>query len=435
MNEVTQLQEDTLKAPALSAETIKAMIVRRYLAFVGFDGAGFNNERIITRPLAMVGHAGIGKSELPFQAAAEIARLLGHPIQVRTTNLQFCELPDFMGLPYNDRTVTGEEQHQGEMMTRHGIPKILPQDGFGIWFLDEPNRAGRDIRSGLLTLLQARQVNGVPIGKNWMVVLAMNPVEADGVSYEVSSWDRALNDRIAPVDFQATLKDFLAFITAKYGEKDPVVRWVRMRGQTVVNFKGEGRCTPRSLEFLIRAIRATGGVETPTFWEEAAAEIGMGAANAFRKFLMEIRTIKAEEIIDSYGPEVVEKIHLFEQEGRVDVLNALTDELATKITEKKNELGDLWPKQDSPEWEPVWENYPAFTTYMKNIVAYLDEASADLHHPFLLLVCDKFADKPKFVGLCRYLKATAPNFSNHYRKLKEMEAKNAAAQPTPTEHP
>jgi hypothetical protein len=406
--------------PALSAKQIKSLITRRYLAHVGWNGTKVDGkERLITRPITMIGHAGIGKTEMPYQAAVDIAKTTGLKVQVRMTNLQFCELPDFMGLPYNDMS-HGDHPH-----TKHGIPEILPQDGFGIWFLDEPNRAGRDIRSGLLTLLQARQVNGVPLGKNWMIVLAMNPAEADGQTYEVSTWDTALQDRIAPVTFEPSLEEFLEFITEKYSKNDPVVRWIRIRGRDVVNFKGDGRCTPRGLEFLIRAIRSEeNGVMSKTFWETAAAEVGQGAANAFKKFLHESVFVKPDEIIDSYNEEVRDKIRAFEEEGRVDVINSLTDGLAERVLEKANALGDKWPTGANPNFSA----FPEFTTWIKNLTKYLDEASADSGHSFMLATCDKFPDKDKFTAFCYHMKQQAPAFTAHYHKLKVGQEKAAAAQ-------
>jgi len=308
----------------LKPSEIKELIKQRY-----------RNRHIKTRPVCLVGHKGIGKTDIIRQVAEELCGEIkdenGKPVKVvcKTLNLQFCDPPDFLGLP-----IVRDDELEGEV-TRHARPELMPGQGeYVIWLFDEANRCQRDNRAGMLTLLQDRRVNKHIIGSNVLPVLAMNPSDADGVSYEVQEFDAALEDRIAKVWYKGDFREFLDFMTKKYGDDNSVVRWIANQPD-IVDFKGRLRTSPRGLDYLADAIKANGGMSSPHVFNVIAAEVGMDAAHSFQKFMKDAECLKAEHILDEFGPKIEAKLAEFEKKGRNDILNTLIKAVCIAIVSRK----------------------------------------------------------------------------------------------------
>ncbi|MBX2986817.1 MAG: hypothetical protein KF802_02870 [Bdellovibrionaceae bacterium] len=205
------------------------------------------NPEIKVRPIYIEGHAGIGKTQIVQQAAKELTEELkvqlgGKPVECRTVNLQFCERPDFMGLAF----VNPKNE------TQFASPMLLPKEGFGLYFLDEANRVESEIRSGLLTLLEDRNVNGHNMGKYWLPILAGNPseTEAGEGTYEVGEFDSALKDRVAKVVMVGDIMKTLAHLEQKYPSHF-LINYLKSNVD-FISFKGNG-ISPRTFEYAIRA--------------------------------------------------------------------------------------------------------------------------------------------------------------------------------------
>lgn len=334
---------------SLKASQLKELIKKR-----------FRNRHIKTRPLFITGHKGIGKTQVQKQIAEELSQELGVDVECRITNLQFCEPPDFLGLPFVD-------SEDGTRITKHARPELLPTSGFGIWFFDEANRCNRDNRQGLITLIEERSVNGHPLGKDWIIVLAGNPSDGeDGVSYETQDFDAALEDRICRVEFQGDVGEFTSYMVKRHGEDHLVNRWI-MNQPEVVDFKGKTRTSPRGLDYLCAAIEADGGFDSPTVWQAIGAEIGMEAAQVLRKFLTDPEKISAEDIVEKFdesGAEV--KLQELEKAGRTDVLNTLVNSVVNLLVSR--DLKD---------------------TYLHNLKKYLEFSNAETVHNFFLCLGEK----------------------------------------------
>ena len=75
----------------------------------------------------------------------------------------------------------------------------------GILFLDEFNRATREVLQCAFELVLDRRLGGVPIPDGWLVVAAIND---DQDIYEVSRLDAALLNRFAYIDFSPSSEDW-----------------------------------------------------------------------------------------------------------------------------------------------------------------------------------------------------------------------------------
>ncbi len=239
----------------LTIKTISNLLVIRFLQQM-------NDVTTQLRPLYIEGHAGIGKSQMMKDICLILSSKTGQEVNLQTLNLQFCERPDFMGLPYIDEMKT----------TKFARPNFLPLEGYGILFLDEANRVDTDIQSGMLTLLEDRNINGHKLGKNWMIVLAGNPSGVEnGVHYNVNSFDRALSDRVAKVPATGSLDDFKEYLHLKY--PNHILLQVLDYIPDIISFNGE-ECSPRAFEYAIKATKSCLGVEDPYFKQALNIELG-----------------------------------------------------------------------------------------------------------------------------------------------------------------
>jgi|GEM_PF-6122624 len=250
---------------SMSIKAIKQILIERY--HMQMRGL---NRGVKIRPLYIEGHSGVGKTQIIQQAASEIGRQLGEPVACQILNLQFCERPDFMGLPMISP--------RGE--TVFARPAILPKEGKGLLFLDEANRVDSEIRSGLLTLLEDRNINGHQLGDNWMIVLAGNPPEGagdngDSGTYEVGEFDIALSDRMARVQVVPVLDEIEKYFRGKY-PKHLLLELFEMAPE-IIDLDG-GPLSPRTFEYALAATLDLPSIEDPLFIQNLELEWGTAKA-------------------------------------------------------------------------------------------------------------------------------------------------------------
>ena len=230
---------------SLNADEISDLIVSRFLEQVKNPGQKL-------RPIFIQGHSGIGKSQIVRQASekaeVKIREFTGNKkvkTQCKTTTLVFTEPPDFLGLAHVAIDSDKEE------LTVFARPSLLPKDGYGILFFDEANRANKEIKSGLLTLIEDREVNGHRLGDGWIVVLAGNPA---GDRYQgATEFDPALADRVCPVWFKGDTKKTVDYLANKYPNHFLID--VLREHPDLVDFDAKTRGTPRGLEYTMRATK------------------------------------------------------------------------------------------------------------------------------------------------------------------------------------
>ncbi|MBK7962540.1 MAG: AAA family ATPase [Bdellovibrionales bacterium] len=248
---------DTLE---IGIREVKDILIERFLFQL-------KNPKDRLRPLYLEGHAGIGKTQVIHQVAALLSTQLKKPVRCQTLNLQFCERPDFMGLPRID----------ADRDTVFARPKILPKEGLGILFLDEANRVDSDIQSGMLTLLEDRNINGHQIGSDWMIVLAGNPAgSSGGTQYNVGDFDYALQDRIAKVGVKGSIDDLTQYLRTKY-PGHPLLHILEY-SPDFISFDGQG-CSPRSFEYALRSTLGLSDPENKAMYRQLALELGPAAAS------------------------------------------------------------------------------------------------------------------------------------------------------------
>jgi hypothetical protein len=294
----------------LNIEEIKELIKLRYRQMI-------ESPDVKIRPLYIEGHSGIGKTQIIRQAAQELTEELasilgGNAVECKTMNLQFTERPEFMGLAYLT------EDHR----TAFAFPSLLPESGYGLYFLDEANRVERDIRSGMLTLLEDRAINGHKIGKYWMPILAGNPIDE---KYETNEFDVALADRVAKIIMAGDPQMAISYFKRKYAGH-PLVEFLSSH-QDFISFAGDG-ISPRTFEYAIRATPNFAKMTDTLKYIVLAAELGQSAASTVIAFLRDTSTPKYDDVV---GGVDTAKEWLSQNRDRNDVITGINKALIADL--------------------------------------------------------------------------------------------------------
>ena len=159
------------------------------------------------KPILIRGSHGIGKSELVYQLAPNVAKYIGlqdksyvYPIIERRAS-QMADAGDLMGLPQLDGQVT----------------TFLPMKWFHqactqpcILFLDEIDRASRDVRQAIFELTDSRKIAGHTLHPDTIVIACINGAIEEN-HYSVDDMDPAELSRWTVFDVRPTTEDWLDY--------------------------------------------------------------------------------------------------------------------------------------------------------------------------------------------------------------------------------
>lgn len=140
------------------------------------------------KPVFIYGAPGIGKTQIVTQSAKNLG------IDLITMDLQFFSPEDFIGVP---STKEGRTYANPPIW----LPETNGENGGGILFFDEMNRANKRVLDSLMNFVQQGRISSSPphyLADKWVIVAAGNrPQEAT-----VTEFDFALADRFDVVNFE-----------------------------------------------------------------------------------------------------------------------------------------------------------------------------------------------------------------------------------------
>jgi hypothetical protein len=194
-------------------------------------------------PVLLVGAAGIGKTDKVKQCFDYTEVLL----------LSTCQPEDIGGIPYRE----GQEDHRtiSSLFTR--LHEADKQGKTTALFLDELDKAQREVADTLLTLVAHRKINQGELPKNTCIIAAANPPEfggGDGISVPM------LN-RFAVIEQDIDLKSWVSYMKNRYSEPFFDNALMAFEDQKIPVFEvvGEGLeqkiTSPRSIDLAFKAIK------------------------------------------------------------------------------------------------------------------------------------------------------------------------------------
>jgi hypothetical protein len=284
------------------------------------------------------GHAGIGKSSIIKQYAAKKGYYF-FPLYLGTQS----DLGDVLGLADFVRDENGTA-----VATTFATPIWLKNaidhcnnnpDSGAIIFLDEFNRARRDVLNGMFSLALDKTFHTIKLPKNCHVIAAGNPPTEEYYTTDVD--DTALMARFAHIKLEPTVQEWVEF--AKVIDMDPtLVSFIEQQPQLLEDAKSTFalpiKVDRRAYERLNKLFK----VETPTHLLEQLMSgiIGIERLIAYKQHLSNsVNPLSADEILKG---ERMPDLMSWCTTGstKASLLNKSTDNLKAHLIEmsKKGEL-------------------------------------------------------------------------------------------------
>lgn len=323
------------------------------------------------------GHRGVGKSQTVRDFCVENEY---HYVDIRLGNM--ADTGDLIGLPEIVRNAEGH----GESFT-FMPPQWLKDvkefaetnpDKQAVIFLDELNRARRDILQAIFQLVLDKRLNTYQLPDNVAVIAAVNPETDDYIVTDLA--DSALKDRFCHVKLTPTNEEWYSYATDKGFARD-IVNYLReqpdMLEPQLTEFSLDVKPSRRSWETFNRIV----GLKPPAdlLREMGYGLLGAEAVEAYRSYSAnQEKPLEAYDIIDNYKGEHRKTLRRWIKEDKMDLINATCDNFVTENTRYDREVYKEWNKD----------------TQAPHIIQFL----LDLPAEFMFLTCQRvFITVPCFM--------------------------------------
>tara|TARA_Y100000034_G_scaffold59657_1_gene72510 strand:+ start:262 stop:1332 length:1071 start_codon:yes stop_codon:yes gene_type:complete len=274
-------------------------------------------------PVLLRGRHGIGKSQIVYQIAKKMGKLV-----VERRASQMTE-GDLVGLPVVDGNST----------------KWCPPDWFKmacdepvVLFFDEVDRATLEVRQGLFELTDSRKLNGHKLHEDTVIFAAINGGE-HGDQYQVSDMDPAEADRYAVWDLEPSIQDWL-----DWGKDniDPVIWDFINKNHNHLEHKdnfepNKNYPSRRSWHRLSDTLSKANLVEeaSPALFTLAMAFVGLEAATQLNDFVANYdRQVSVDQLLSGKAWDKVNKFDINQHNAMIEKMNAV-ELFAGKIPPRK----------------------------------------------------------------------------------------------------
>lgn len=288
-------------------------------------------------PILLRGRHGIGKSEIVYQLAPHIPKILGKTNKIvkvgtgkgdlKILERRASQMPDagdLTGLPFKHENFT----------------KFLPMEFMHlactegcIIFFDEIDRAKKDVGQALMELTDSRKLNGEHLHPDTVIFAACNGMEED-YGYQVQEFDPACLSRWAVFDFEPTVNDWLDY--AKDKVNNIIWDFIHNNRQHLEHNGKEFEAnkvypTRRSWFRLNKCLSETNWLEQPTLEVDGDLKprmdlffltqsfVGNEAAIAFRDFVQNYKhLLTIEDIVNDGQIEKAKRLSINEHMALIE---------------------------------------------------------------------------------------------------------------------
>lgn len=293
----------------------------------------------------VIGHHGIGKS----QGVKQYAKENGYDFVDLRLGTQ--DVGDLLGLADFKR------DSQGNLIaTRFFQPDWFPTDPDAkvIIFLDEINRARRDVLQAVFQLVLDKRLHRYELPKNCHVLAAMNPNTEDYIVTDIS--DKAFLDRFLFVKLTPSVKEWLDYAEGNNFESETVnfiAENPEMLESKLEDFSLKDMVKPsrRSWEFVdnFRRINKTGGMPDNIMQELCIGMVGYEAAASYKAYIEKAdKDISGEEIVlnfPKYKKKIKELIDVTKG-GKMALIKKTCDNLI-KYVKERDEKGAAFEDKEA----------------------------------------------------------------------------------------
>jgi hypothetical protein len=185
-----------------------------------------NSARKAGIPVLLWGAPGTGKTALIYALGEK------ENLQVKLLLGSTMDPTDLSGLPALKKTFNPETDKK-YYVTENTIPNWaddLIKEGSGILFADELNNSTPSMQSGLLSLLQGRQVGQHKLPENVWILAASNEPEDAADGYDLAP---PLANRLLHIKWNPPVEDWFDGMIANWGETNPTSELINERAKIV----------------------------------------------------------------------------------------------------------------------------------------------------------------------------------------------------------
>lgn len=237
----------------------------------------------IIRPLYAEGMPGVGKTEIPKQAAAEMK------IDCRVIHAPLLQPED-----YSFPVISVDRQNVTFVVAKEKFPIEGSECGdVGILIIDELAQADANAQKILRNLIQAREIHGHKLKKGWSIIATGNRViDRAGANRLLSH----LSNVLTRVTLEPNLDDWTQWALAN-GVRPEVVAFIRFKPDLLSNFdpNQEINATPRAWTEGVSA--ALGAIDPTMELTVFSGDVGQGPASEFLAFLKIYRKLPSPDAI------------------------------------------------------------------------------------------------------------------------------------------
>jgi len=227
----------------LNITQAKEELKRICTTYLNDSNIPFNRQR----PVMLMGPAGIGKTDIPKQAAEELEIGFVSYSITHHTRQSALGLPKIISKNYNGEEVLVTEYTASEIIA--SVMDEIKNSGNekGILFIDEVNCASETLTAPLLQLYQNKTLGTSRLPEGWVLVLAGNPGEYNRSAKE---FDAVTRDRLRVIDIVPDPEAWLLYAENK-NLNPTVISYVSLMQNNFYSFEeDEGIVTPRGWEEL-----------------------------------------------------------------------------------------------------------------------------------------------------------------------------------------
>lgn len=311
--------------------------------------------------ILICGNHGIGKSAIVKQTA----KVQGIPcIDFR---LSQNDVGDLKGIPYvvNGRTVSAipefyplKEADAIELQELFNLTESISRGKYsdrGILFLDEINRANREVQQAAFELVLDRRLNLRSLPDGWRVIAAINGNDS---IYSVTSMEPAFLSRFALIDLKPTYEEWFSwaenegqihtaitqFIHKHNDMLDPTEEMLKQTSLKGVEKVHDRRAWDMFSKTLIRYEKLYEEGTLPFHplakTEEAYLEliplagcfVGQMASLKFREFIdQDYNTLNADIILNEMDEKIINRIKKLSDEGKIPEIAAYNEMIVAFI--------------------------------------------------------------------------------------------------------
>lgn len=180
------------------------------------------------------------------------------------------------------------------------IPEWFPAKGSkwdngpgGILCFDDRNQCSADLQKVLANICQARNLHGVPLADNWMVVSTGNrQTDRAGANRVLSH----LRNRETVIEYETHLEDWTAW-AIDHGVKPEVIAFIRFRPNLLHDFDPQRDSNPTPRSWVEGVSDVLGVVPYDAEYECFKGAVGEGAAAEFVGFMRIYRKLPNPDAI------------------------------------------------------------------------------------------------------------------------------------------